>query len=71
MPEDSGKLAKKIGAFAAPGAQVNIGTQIIEGQKQLTPTKSIRYRGSVHFVGRQTELKMLHEGLQGKDYTPI
>ncbi|MEH2420538.1 MAG: tetratricopeptide repeat protein [Nostoc sp.] len=71
MPEDSGKFAEKIGAFAAPGAQVNIGTQIINGQKQLTPTKSIPYRGSVHFVGRETELTMLHEGLQRKDYVAI
>ncbi|MEH2370901.1 tetratricopeptide repeat protein [Nostoc sp.] len=68
MPEDSGKFAEKIGAFAAPGSQVNIGTQIIEGQKQLTPTKSIPYRGSVNFVGRETELTMLHEDLQRKDY---
>ncbi|MEH2459839.1 tetratricopeptide repeat protein [Nostoc sp.] len=70
MPEDSGKFAEKIGAFAAPGAQVNIGTQIIEGQKPLTPTKYIP-RGSVHFVGRETELIMLHEELQGGDYVAI
>lgn len=70
MPEDSGKFADKIGAVAAPGAQVNIGTQIIEGQKQLTPTKYIP-RGSVHFVGRETELIMLHEDLQRKDYVAI
>ncbi|MBN3899604.1 MAG: tetratricopeptide repeat protein [Nostoc sp. NOS(2021)] len=70
MPEDSGKLAEKIGAFAAPGAQVNIGTQIINGQKQLTTTKSIP-RGSVNFVGRETELTMLHEDLQRKDYVAI
>ncbi|MFW9262251.1 tetratricopeptide repeat protein, partial [Nostoc sp. CALU 546] len=71
MPEDSGKFAEKIGAYAAPGAQVNIGTQIIEGQKQLTPTKSIPYRGSVHFVGRETELTMVHKDLQRKDYVAI
>ncbi|MEA5624163.1 tetratricopeptide repeat protein [Nostoc sp. UHCC 0251] len=70
MPENSGKFADKVGAFAAPYSQVNIGTQIIEGQKQLTPTKSIPYRGSVHFVGRETELKMLHEDLQ-RDYVAI
>ncbi|MEH2418973.1 tetratricopeptide repeat protein [Nostoc sp.] len=70
MPEDSGKYAEKIGAFAAPGAQVNIGTQIINGQKQLTPTKYIP-RGSVHFVGRETELTMLHEDLQRRDYVAI
>ena len=71
MPEDSGKFAEKIGAFAAPGAQVNIGTQIINGQKQLTPTKYIPYRGSLHFVGRETELTMLHEDLQRRDYVAI
>ena len=71
MPEDSGKFTEKIGAFAAPYSQVNIGTQIIEGQKQLTPTKSIPYRGSVHFVGRETELTILHENLQRKDYVAI
>nr|MBW4689151.1 tetratricopeptide repeat protein [Komarekiella atlantica HA4396-MV6] len=71
MPEDSGKFADKIGAFAAPGAQVNINTQIIGGQKQLIPTKYIPYRGSVHFVGRETELTMLHEDLQRKDYVAI
>ena len=70
MPEDSGKFAEKIGVFAAPGAQVNIGTQIINGQKQLTPTKYIP-RGSVNFVGRETELTMLHEDLQRKDYVAI
>ncbi|MEH2085210.1 tetratricopeptide repeat protein [Nostoc sp.] len=71
MPEDSGKFAEKIGVFAASGAQVNIGTQIIEGQKQLTPTKSIPYRGSVHFVGRETELTMLHKDLQRGYYVAI
>ena len=71
MPENFEKFAEKIGAFAAPNSQVNIGTQIIEGQKQLTPTKSIPYRGSVHFVGRETELTMLHEDLQRKDYVAI
>uniref|UniRef100_UPI0035CB0C31 NB-ARC domain-containing protein n=1 Tax=uncultured Nostoc sp. TaxID=340711 RepID=UPI0035CB0C31 len=71
MPEDSGKFADKVGAFAAPGAQVNIGTQILNGQKQLTPTKYIPYRGSVHFVGQETELTMLHENLQRKNYVAI
>ncbi len=63
MPEDSGKFAEKIGAFAAPGAQVNIGTQIINGQKQLTHTKFIPC-DSLYFVGRETELTMLHQNLQ-------
>ncbi|BAY32777.1 putative kinesin light chain [Nostoc carneum NIES-2107] len=72
MPEDSGKFADKIGVFAAPGAQVNIGTQIIEGQKQLNLIKyHIPYRGSVHFVGRETELTMLHQELQRGDYVAI
>ncbi|MCC5643690.1 tetratricopeptide repeat protein [Nostoc sp. CHAB 5824] len=71
MPEDSGKFAEKIGVYVAPGGQASIGTQIINGEKQLTPTKSIPYRGSVHFVGRETELTMLHEGLQRRDYVAI
>ncbi|NEU76267.1 tetratricopeptide repeat protein [Hassallia byssoidea VB512170] len=71
MPKDSGKFADKVGAFAAPGSQVNIGTQIIQGQKQLHPTKYIPYRGSVHFVGREQELAMLHEELQRRDYVAI
>ncbi|BAY94450.1 MULTISPECIES: tetratricopeptide repeat protein [unclassified Tolypothrix] len=72
MPEESGKFAEKIGVFAAPGAQVNIGTQIIESQKQLNLIKyHIPYRGSVHFVGRETELTMLHQQLQRGDYVAI
>ncbi|MEH1836967.1 MAG: ATP-binding protein [Nostoc sp.] len=71
MPEDSGKSAEKIGAYVALGGQAYIGTQIINGQKQLIPTKYIPYRGSVHFVGRETELAMLHEDLQRKDYVAI
>lgn len=71
MPEDSRKFAEKIGVYAAPYSQVNIGTQIIEGQKQLTPTKSIPYRGSVNFVGRETELTMVHEDLQRGNYVAI
>ncbi|MGI8505123.1 MAG: tetratricopeptide repeat protein [Hassallia sp.] len=71
MPKDSGKFADKVGAFAAPGSQVNIGTQIIEGQKQLHPTKYIPYRGSLHFVGRERELAMVHQELQGGHYVAI
>ncbi|QMS86853.1 ATP-binding protein [Nostoc edaphicum CCNP1411] len=71
MAEDSGKFAEKIGVYVAPGGQASIGTQIIEGQKQLTPTKSIPYRGSVHFVGRETELTTVHEDLQRGNYVAI
>ncbi|MEH1939657.1 MAG: tetratricopeptide repeat protein [Nostoc sp.] len=71
MPEDSGKFAEKIGVYVAPGGQASIGTQIINGQKQLTPTKSIPYRGSVNFVGRETELAMLDEDLQRGYYVAI
>ncbi|BDI14930.1 hypothetical protein ANSO36C_07320 [Nostoc cf. commune SO-36] len=71
MPEESGKFADKVGAYAAPYSQVNIGTQIIEGQKQLIPTKFIPYRGSVNFVGRETELTILHEDLQRGNYVAI
>ncbi|MGI2902740.1 tetratricopeptide repeat protein [Tolypothrix sp. VBCCA 56010] len=70
MPEDSGKFAHKIGVYIAPGGQASIGTQIIEGQKQLHPTKYIP-RGSVHFVGRERELAMLHQELQRGDYVAI
>ncbi|MEH1906317.1 tetratricopeptide repeat protein, partial [Nostoc sp.] len=70
MPEDFGKFAEKIGVYVAPDGQASIGTQIINGQKQLTPTKSIP-RGSVNFVGRETELTMLHEDLQRRDYVAI
>ncbi|MEA5514841.1 tetratricopeptide repeat protein, partial [Nodularia sp. UHCC 0506] len=71
MFNDSGKLADKIGAFAAPGSQVNIAKQIIQGQKQLTPTKYIPDRGSVHFVGREQELRQVHEDLQRGNYVAI
>ncbi|WP_375453158.1 NB-ARC domain-containing protein, partial [uncultured Nostoc sp.] len=70
MPEDFGKFAEKIGVYVAPGGQASIGTQIINGQKQLTPTKFIP-RGSIHFVGREIELTMLHEDLQRRDYVAI
>ncbi|MBD2253954.1 tetratricopeptide repeat protein [Nostoc parmelioides] len=70
MPDYSGKVANKIGAYAAPGGQVNIDTLIIKGQKQLTPTKYIP-RGSVHFVGREQELTLLHEDLQRGNYVAI
>ncbi|WP_414549535.1 tetratricopeptide repeat protein [Anabaena sp. CCY 0017] len=71
MFNDSGKRADKIGAYAAFGGQVNIGTQIIQGQKQLTPTKYIPYRGSVHFVGREQELTRVHKHLQRGNYVAI
>ncbi|KOP25803.1 hypothetical protein AMR41_13940 [Hapalosiphon sp. MRB220] len=71
MPEDFGQSIKKIGVYVAPGGQASIGNQVIQGQKQLTPTKSIPYRGSVHFVGRETELTQLHEDLQRGDYVAI
>ncbi|WP_242044863.1 tetratricopeptide repeat protein [Anabaena azotica] len=70
MVDNFGKFANKVGAYVAPGGQVNIGTQIIEGQKQLTPTKFIP-RGSVHFVGREQELILLHEDLQRGNYVAI
>ncbi|WP_292853423.1 tetratricopeptide repeat protein [Nostoc sp. NMS8] len=38
---------------------------------KLSPTKSIPYRGSVNFVGRETELRMVHEDLQRGDYVAI
>ncbi len=71
MPEDSRKFADKVGVYVAPGGQASIGTQIIEGQRQLHPTKYIPYRGSVHFVGREGELAILHQDLQRGDYVAI
>ena len=68
MLEDSWKLAKNIGVYIAPGGHASIGA--INGQKQLTPTKSILC-GSVHFVGRETELTTVHENLQRGDYVAI
>ncbi|MFM6071783.1 MAG: hypothetical protein ACKPB9_09410, partial [Dolichospermum sp.] len=62
------KFAHKIGVYAAPGSKVLIKKQIIEGQPQLQPKKYIPYGGSVHFVGRETELITLHEDLQRGDY---
>ncbi len=43
-----------------------------EGERtKLSPTKYIPYRGSVHFVGRERELAMVHQELQGGDYVAI
>ncbi|BAT55949.1 putative kinesin light chain [Nostoc sp. NIES-3756] len=70
MADNSGKFADKVGAYVASGGYVSIGTQIIEGQKQLTPTKFIP-GGSVHFVGREQELTMLHQNLQRGNYVAI
>ncbi len=71
MSEGDRKFADKIGVYIAPGGKASIGTQIIEGQKQLTPTKYIPYRGSVHFVGRKRELSLLHGDLQRGDYVAL
>ncbi|MTJ45023.1 tetratricopeptide repeat protein [Dolichospermum flos-aquae UHCC 0037] len=38
---------------------------------KLTPTKDIPYRGSVHFVGRETELTTIHEDLRRGNYVAI
>ncbi|KST70146.1 NB-ARC domain-containing protein [Mastigocoleus testarum] len=70
MSEELGKFAEKIGVYIAPGGQASIGTQIIQGQKQLRPTKRIP-RGSVHFVGRERELTLLHGDLQRGDYVAL
>ncbi|OCQ99945.1 hypothetical protein BCD64_02370 [Nostoc sp. MBR 210] len=70
MPEDFKKLSDKIGQVIFPGGKGVIENLVIEGQKQLTPTKHIP-RGSVHFVGRETELTLVHEDLQGGDDVAI
>ncbi|WP_315786549.1 tetratricopeptide repeat protein [Fischerella sp. JS2] len=64
MPEDFRNFTDKTSGFAHPGNQVNIGTQIHMGQKRLLPTKLIPDRGSVHFVGREQELAIVHQELQ-------
>lgn len=71
MPEDFRKFAEKIGVYVAPGGKADIGTQIIEAQRKLTPTKVIPYRGSTHFVGRESELSLLHKKLQQGDYVAV
>ncbi|MBD2301925.1 tetratricopeptide repeat protein [Nostoc sp. FACHB-190] len=70
MPEDFKKLSDKIGQVIFPGGKGVIENLVIEGQEQLTPTKHIP-RGSVHFVGRETELTLVHEDLQGGDDVAI
>jgi tetratricopeptide (TPR) repeat protein len=71
MNDNFSKLADKIGAVALPGGTVQVNTQNIDGQKKLTPIKDIPYRGSVHFVGRETELTTIHEDLRRGNYVAI
>jgi tetratricopeptide (TPR) repeat protein len=71
MNDNFSKLADKIGAVALPGGTVQVNTQNIDGQKKLTPTKDIPYRGSLHFVGRETELTTIHEDLRRGNYVAI
>jgi tetratricopeptide (TPR) repeat protein len=71
MTDNFSKLADKIGAVALPGGTVQVNTQNIDGQKKLTPIKDIRYRGSIHFVGRETELTTIHEDLRPGNYVAI
>ena len=71
MNDNFSKLADKIGAVALPGGTVQVNTQNIDGQKKLTPTKDIPYRGSVHFVGRETELTTINEDLRRGNYVAI
>ena len=54
MNDNFSKFTDKIGVFASPGSNVQVNTQNIDGQKKLTPTKDIPYRGSLHFVGLET-----------------
>ena len=71
MNDNFSKLADKIGVFASPDSNVRVNTINIDGQKKLTPTKDIPYRGSVHFVGRETELTTIHEDLRRGNYVAI
>ncbi|MDP5018961.1 MAG: ATP-binding protein, partial [Dolichospermum sp.] len=71
MTDNFNKFTDKIGVFASPGSNVRVNTINIDGQKKLTPTKDIPYRGSVHFVGRETELTTIHEDLRRGNYVAI
>ena len=71
MNDNFSKFTDKIGVFASPGSNVRVNTINIDGQKKLTPTKDIPYRGSVHFVGRETELTTIHEDLRRGNYVAI
>ena len=71
MNDNFSKFTDKIGVFASPGSNVRVNTINIDGQKKLTPTKDIPYRGSLHFVGRETELTTIHEDLRRGNYVAI
>lgn len=71
MAEDFRNFTDKTSGFAHPGDQVNIGTQIHLGQKRLLPTKFIPDRSSVHFVGREQELAIVHQELQQGNYVAV
>jgi tetratricopeptide (TPR) repeat protein len=71
MNDNFSKFTDKIGVFASPGSNVRVNTINIDGQKKLTPTKDIPYRGSVYFVGRETELTTIHEDLRRGNYVAI
>ena len=71
MSGDSGKFADKIGGYAAPGGQVSIGTQIIQGENKLRPTKYIPYPPTSNFLGREDELELLQVDLQRGDYVAL
>ncbi|MFM6528327.1 MAG: hypothetical protein ACKPIB_08525, partial [Dolichospermum sp.] len=54
------------------GSTFNFWQHSSDGERtKLNPTKYIPYGGSVHFVGRETELITLHEDLQRGDYVAI
>jgi tetratricopeptide (TPR) repeat protein len=67
MPEDSGKLAKKIGILAQ-NSPINIDKIIIDSSDTTPQVTGIRQNlpltGAVKFVGRETELTQLHQFLQ-------
>jgi tetratricopeptide (TPR) repeat protein len=71
MNDNFSKFTDKIGVFASPGSNVRVNTINIDGQKKLTPIKDIPYRGSLHFVGRETELTTIHEDLRRGNYVAI
>ncbi len=62
---------QKQGQVIMPGGTGYIGTQIIEGEKQLTPIKKYIAGGSIHFVGREKELSLIHENFQQYNYVSI
>ncbi|MBW4422816.1 MAG: hypothetical protein KME13_27170 [Myxacorys californica WJT36-NPBG1] len=70
MSESEGKRADKIGAYAEQG-NVYIDTLVVEQSEERATLKGIPQnvplRGATKFVGRDDDLKTIHEQLQRRD----